>query len=98
MTTKDSFFTEQCPRSKFYEQLVAITRVLESTEDFTKWYGGKEYAIKRFLQFHFMTDELRVRILNELQAEITSRFNEDQMDVLWESFDDVDLVPDWLWG
>ena len=103
MTIKDAIdalsrpaFTEST-NTKFYENLMGITLTLESKGDFSS-FGGKEHAIQRRLQFHFMTDQMRVRIVNELKEELTSRFNSDQLDVVSEAFKDLDMIPDWLWG
>ena len=45
-----------------------------------------------------MTDQMRVRIVNELKEELTSQFNSDQLDVVSEAFEDLDMIPDWLWN
>ena len=86
----------QKTKKNFYTALIYIVTVLESDDDYSL-YGGKEYAVKRILELHCKTDQLRVLAVNELRVEITSRFNEEQMDVVCDAWDDVDLCPDWLW-
>ena len=92
-------YTESRNAKLYFEALVGITSILEREDNYSVFgLMPKEHAVKKFLHFHYMTDEMRARILNEIKVEITSRFTEDQMDVLCGSFDDVDLCPDWLWG